>query len=434
MDTKKRFSSSLATVLTMVGVSVGLGNVWRFPYMMGKFGGSAFLLLYMVFTLLFAIPSLMSELALGREKRSGPLDTFIALFGNNLGVAVGFLLLITVLVADSYYLVVIGNVAYTSYFSVWHGFNDSNQALFQSGLDNGALQFSITFVILLVSLYIIWLGLNKGIEKISKVFVPFFLATILYLIGNALMLDGAVEKLLIFIKPDIDAITIDVTFAALGQAFFSLGLGGTFLLLYGSYMKNDQSIVKTAVLTGFGDIGAALLASLFIIPTLLVFNMDMTSGPRLIFSTLPTLFSQLPGGRILGSLFLISLTMMAFLSNVAALEVFANALTTSKKVNWSKQKVILILGIIEAILILPSALYPDLIGYLDLIFGSGMQTLGSALCVIGLAWFVGKSKASQQIFGNHNSSFSTIYYSWIKWVIPVVLLLILIVYIYESIS
>lgn len=418
----------------MIGVSVGLGNVWRFPYMMGKYGGSAFLFVYLLFTLIFAIPALMAELALGREKRSGPLDTFKSVFGKQIGTVVGYLLLITVLVADSYYLVVIGNVAYTSYFSVFHGFSQDNDAVFQLGLNNGPLQFVISLGIMLASLYVIWLGLNKGIEKISKIFVPFFLVVILYLIGNALVLEGALDKLLEFIKPDISAITVDVVFAALGQAFFSLGLGGTFLLVYGSYMKRGQNIVRTAFYTGFGDVSAAVLASLFIIPTILVFNMDMTSGPRLIFSTLPKLFSQMPAGRMLGSLFLISLMMIAFLSNIAALEVFSNSMVNQKHSKWSKKKVILLIGIIEASLMLPCALYPELIGYLDLIFGSGMQTLGSALAIIGLAWVVGKSKALKQIFGESSSPYQQAYFSWIKWVMPLILLLILMSYIYTSIS
>ncbi|MBO3697134.1 sodium-dependent transporter [Roseivirga sp. E12] len=434
MNNTPRFTSKLAAILTMVGVSVGLGNVWRFPYMMGQNGGSAFLFIYLIFTLLFAVPALVSELALGRETRKGPLGTFSGIFGGRIGKWIGYLLLLTVLVADSYYLVVIGNVAFSTYFSVAEGFSPETNVFYQEQLGNGVLQLAITFVILLLSLIVIRLGLKRGIERVSKVLVPFFLVVIVYLTFQTLNLDGVGEKLRVFMMPDISAITIDVVFAGLGQTFFSLGLGGTFLLLYGSYMKKDQDIVSVAISTGIGDMGAAILASLFIIPAILVFNLDMTSGPSLLFNTLPELFSQMPMGRWSGSLFLLALTGIAFLSNIAALEVFANALREQRKVKMSKNQIIWLLGIIEAVLIIPSALNPALIGHLDLIFGSGMQTFGSVISIIGLAWFVKRRKALLQVFGEKSEGkIPSIYFLLIKWVIPAILLFILVSYIYSSI-
>lgn len=411
-----------------------MGNVWRFPYMMGQNGGSAFLFIYLIFTLLFAVPALVSELALGRETRKGPLGTFTSIFGARIGKWVGYLLLLTVLVADSYYLVVIGNVAFSAYFSLAQGFSAETNEAYQQGLTNGGLQLLITFIVLLLSMLVIRLGLKRGIERVSKVLVPFFLIVIIYLTIQTLNLEGVGEQLNAFIRPDISAITIDVIFAGLGQTFFSLGLGGTFLLLYGSYMKENQKIVGVAISTGLGDMAAAVLASLFIIPAILVFNLDMTSGPSLLFNTLPELFSQMPMGRFSGSLFLLALTGIAFLSNIAALEVFANALREQTKIKISKNQIIWLLGGIEALLIIPSALKPELIGHLDLIFGSGMQTFGSVISIIGLAWFVKRRKALLQVFGEQSQGIvPTIYFLLIKWVIPAILLLILISYIYSSI-
>lgn len=434
MKNKQRFTTRLGAVLTMVGISVGLGNVWRFPYMMGQNGGSAFLFIYLAFTLLFAIPALMSELALGRETRSGPLGTFRTVFGKPWGQMVGYLLLITVLVADSYYLVVIGNVAYSAYFSIAHGFSNASIPEFQSQLGNGPLQLMITFLILLLSLGLIRLGLRKGIERASRVLVPFFLVTIVYLIFSTLSLEGATDKLKSFLSPELSLIDINTVFAALGQAFFSLGLGGTFMLLYGSYMKKEQSIVSVAVSTGLGDMGAALLASLFIVPAILVYQLDMSAGPNLLFNTLPELFKQMPLGRLSASLFLLALTGIAFLSNIAALEVFANALREQQRVRMSNGQLILLLGLIEAVLIIPSALNPDLIGVLDLVFGSGMQTFGSVLSIIGLAWFIKKHKTITQVFNQNTRGFlPSVYFLLIKWVIPAILLIILVSYIYTSI-
>ena len=416
----------------MIGVSVGLGNVWRFPYMMGKYGGSAFLIMYLIFTVLFAIPALMAEWALGRETRKGPIGAFSAAFGSGLGKPIGYLLILTVLVADSYYLVVIANVIFTTYFSLAHGFTEINMGLFQTQLGNGVLQYVIALATLVACLVVIYRGLNKGIESVSKIFVPFFGVVIIYLVINAFLLEGAPEKFAAFLTPDFSVIKAEQVFAALGQTFFSLGLGGTFLVIYGSYMQREQNLPRAAIATAFGDVGAAVLASLFIVPTVLVFGLDMSQGPTLIFSTLPELFNVMPAGRLLGSAFLLSLCMVAFLSAVAALEVAVGGLTDILKT--SRTKIILALGVVELILMLPSALYPNLIGILDLVFGSGMQVFGSALAVLGVAWGLGKIKTLNQIFGNAKENLSNIYFVWIRWVVPASLLFILISYIYSSLK
>ncbi len=416
----------------MIGVSVGLGNVWRFPYMMGKYGGSAFLIMYLIFTVLFAIPALMAEWALGRETRKGPIGAFSAAFGSGLGKPIGYLLILTVLVADSYYLVVIANVIFTTYFSIAHGFTETSMGLFQTQLGNGVLQYIIAVATLVACLVVIYRGLNKGIESISKIFVPFFGVVIIYLVINAFLLEGAPEKFAAFLNPDFSVIKAEQVFAALGQTFFSLGLGGTFLVIYGSYMQREQNLPRAAIATAFGDVGAAVLASLFIVPTVLVFGLDMSQGPTLIFSTLPELFNVMPAGRLLGSAFLLSLCMVAFLSAVAALEVAVGGLTDILKT--SRTKIILALGGLELMLMLPSALYPKLIGILDLVFGSGMQVFGSALAVLGVVWGLGKIKTLNQIFGGAKENLSNIYFVWIRWVVPVSLLFILISYIYASLK
>lgn len=434
MPNRQLFTSKIATILTMIGVSVGLGNVWRFPYMMGKYGGSAFLFVYLFFTLFFAIPAVMAEWALGRETRKGPIGAFSAVWGPIWGKLIGFLLLFTVLVAASYYMVVVANVLYTTYFSVTYGFNADNQVLFASHLSDGLLQYEIAVGLLIASLYVIYRGLNKGIEAVSKVFVPFFSLVMIYLVVNAFSLEGAPAKFAAFLTPDFSAMKAEHIFAALGQAFFSLGLGGTFLVIYGSYLKDEQDIVGSALITAFGDAGAAVFASLFIVPTILVFGLDMTQGPTLIFSTLPNLFSVLPAGRILGSGFLLALCMMAFLSVVAAMEVIVGGINDGLKNEWSRNKILIVLGFLELLLMLPSSFNPNLIGTLDLIFGSGMQVFGSALAVLGVAWGLGKARGLAQIFGDTGSKWQTIYSVWIRWVVPGGLLFILISYIYTSIQ
>ncbi len=432
MSKRPVFSSSMATVLTMIGVAVGLGNVWRFPYMMGRYGGSAFLLVYLLFTIIFATPALMGEIALGRETKEGPIGAFSKALGKKWGRGIGYILLLTIMMASSYYVVVIANVVYTAFYAMVYGFEGGNIAGYEAQLNNGWLQFAIAVAIFSTCLLIIYRGLNKGIELVSKIFVPFFLLAILYLIYTAFSLEGAPQYFQEFLKPDFSSLTATNIFAALGQAFYSLGLGGTFMLVYGSYLKDNQNIPKTAFLTNIGDVGAALLASLFIVPTVLVFGVDITSGPRLIFSTLPHLFGEMGGGQWVGLLFMLALSLVAMLSLIGAFEVAANEIIAISKQKWSRKKTIIIVGLIQFILVLPSALNPNLIGVLDLVFGSGMQVIGSGLALIALSWGMGKMKVLGQVFGGVSSPISQFYFHWIRWVVPAVLLIVLIGYIYSS--
>ncbi len=416
----------------MMGVSIGLGNVWRFPYMMGQYGGSAFLLVYLFFTLTFAVPAVMAEWALGKNTRSGPLGAFSAVWGSTIGKGIGYLLLLTVAVANSYYLVVIANVLYSTYFSLFKGFAPGNLAQFDRGLNLAWLQCGIGVATLAGSLWIIHRGLKDGIEMVSKRFVPFFFLIVLMLIFNTLRLEGAAAKMITFLKPDFSVLRTEHVFAALGQSFFSLGLGGTFLLMYGSYLRDDENLFTGALFTGLGDASAALLASMFIMPAILVFGLDMTAGPQLLFNTLPALFSEMWGGRILGTFFLLALAMVALLSNLAALEVLAGSVSDSLKKSFSKKRLLWTIGILEAALMLPSSLDPGLIGTLDLVFGSGMQTLGSAIAAVSLAWGFSRTKALVSVFGASSGKGAALYFYWIRWVLPATLFFILITYLYNT--
>jgi len=413
----------------MVGVAVGLGNVWRFPYMMGQFGGSAFLFVYLGFVLLFAIPALMGEWALGRETRRGPMGAFPAALGPA-GRWIGVVLVITVLVANSYYLVVVANVAYTAVFSLLFGFSESTQSRFDAGLSAGALQAGVGLLMVGLAMYVLYRGLKRGIERVSNVFVPFFGVVVLYLIVASLRLPDAVSHLASFLRPDFGAMTATNVFAAMGQAFFSLSLGGTFYLIYGSYLRDEEKIAPSAIVTGLGDASAALLAALFIVPTTLVFGLDLETGPRLIFVTLPHLFAEIPGGRVLGTAFLIALWMVAFLSSLAAFQVLLGTLTDTAKI--SVGKAVVLVGTVEACLMVPTALHPEWIGVLDLIFGSGMQVLGSGLTLIALTWGLGRAVTISQVFGTKQGILPAVFFQWIRWVVPVALLLTLALFMLNS--
>ena len=428
---RELFSTRIAATLTMIGVAVGLGNVWRFPYMMGQYGGSAFLVVYIVFVLVFAIPAVTAEWSLGRYTRHGPIGAMERAFGP-LGRWFGYLLVLTLFIASTYYTVIVANVAFTAFFAVTSGFTEATIPVYADELSNGPLQAAVSILVIIAALWVIHRGVINGIQRVSKLFVPLFGVMIITLIFMTLRLPGATTALGKFLQPDFSLLTPTSLFAALGQAFFSLSLGGTMYVVYGSYLRDDANIPRTAVAASFGDAGAALLASLFIVPTVLVLGINLQAGPMLIFETLPRMFSEIPAGRVIGAVFLIGLWMMAFLSTIAAFQVVAAALTDSFKMSLTKA--VLVLGIAEAILMLPSALHPEIIGTLDLIFGSGMQMLGSGLAIIALLWGCDKVVAATQIFGGRTDGLRTVYLAWLKWVVPGVLGIMLVMYVVDSIG
>ncbi len=415
----------------MIGVAVGLGNVWRFPYMMGQYGGSAFLFVYLGCVLLFAIPALSAEWALGRATRKGPIGALREAFGFVPGTLAGGLLLVTVTIAVSYYLLIVGQILYTAFMSVTRGFDPTGIAVFETGLGNARLQYAIGLAVLYAGLFVIYRGLGRGIETSSKLIVPFFGVTVVYLVCYSLLLPGALEKFADFLKPDFTQLGPAEIFAAMGQAFFSMGLGGTYMLVYGSYLSDRARIPGDAAITGLGDTSASLLAALFLVPAMLVFGLDMSSGPGLLFATLPRLFGQMPAGELLGSAFLLALALIAFLSAVAALEVIVAGLSGSDLpgLRLSRGRIIAAAAVVETIIMLPSALHPPLIGRLDLIFGSGMQVLGSALAVLALTWCMRPEAGQRQIFGDKRGWLRSAYFHWLRWVVPAALLFVLLNYV-----
>ena len=389
----------------MIGVAVGLGNVWRFPYMMGEYGGSAFLIMYLIFTLLLAIPAMTAEWTLGRETGKGPIGALSKVWGSKWGTRIGALLVFTMVVSTSYYIVVIGNIAFTAFFSAVNGFSEETFSEFDAQFADGWLQFGFALGVLLAATFVLYKGVRNGIEAVSRLFVPLFALVIIYLVVNALFLPGAPEKFASFLRPDFSVLEVEHVFAALGQAFFSLGLAGTIMVIYGSYMSPTQNIPRAAAFTALGDVCAAFLASLFIVPTILVFDLNLSQGPTLVFSTLPKLFSVMPGGRLLGSGFLLALTLIAFLSALGALEAIVGSISDQLRIKSGRNRVIVAVLFVEAAVMLPSSLDPDIVGTLDLIFGSGMQMLGSMIAVVTVAWKIGRLKTKLQIFGSAQ-------YSW----------------------
>ncbi len=411
----------------MVGVAVGLGNVWRFPYMVGRFGGAAFVLVYLVAVLAIGIPALMTEWTLGRHTRRGPVGAFERA-GLPWGKVVGWFFFFVVTAATAYYTNVVGWVLYYAVGEVVQavGISWDQSAILppDSGFHAKSffLQLGFTTLVIVGCAVVLVRGLRRGIEPVSRILIPVLFGTLFVLIVRSLTLPGSSEGLRWYIlKVDFAAITPTVIVAAMGQAVFSLSLGGTFMVVYGSYLDHHASLRRSAVWTAFGDTTAGLLAGLAIFPAVFALGLTPGSGPGLVFATLPGVFEALPAGWIFGFLFFVGLLGGAYLSDVAAFEVLIAGVTDNTRL--SRRRAVWLMAGVVLLFAIPPMINTNIFVPWDLTFGSGMQTLGVLLAVLTVGWAVPRARALREL-GADRSPAGIWLYLWIRFAIPVAMSLI----------
>ncbi len=419
---RDRFASRIGTVLTMVGVAVGLGNVWRFPYMVGQFGGGAFVALYVGLVALVGIPALMAEWTLGRQTRRGTVGAFEQA-GLPGGRPLGWFFFLVVAAATAYYTNVVG----------WVGFYALSQVLGTVGveLDAGAVlpaaeqpiggsvlrQLACTGVIIGLCAWVLLRGLQSGIERVSRFIMPLVFGCLLLLVLRSVTLPGAGEGLEWYLgRFAWSEVTPGVVVAALGQAVFSLSLGGTFMVVYGSYLPDGEPLLGNALATAGGDAAAGLLAGLAIFPAVFALGGTPASGPGLIFSTLPSVFAAMPWGGVFGLVFFVALGGAAYLSDVAAFEVLVRGLTDNTTL--SRRRAVWTVAGVVGLLAIPPMLSMRVFTPWDLTFGSGMQTLGLLLAVLTTGWWLNRSAALKGMLGEEDGSAPRLLWIWIRFVIP----------------
>lgn len=238
-----------------------------------------------------------------------------------------------------------------------------------------------------------------------------------------LSLPGATDGLAFYLRPDWGRVSGMTILAAMGQIFFSLGLGSTWIFIYGSYMSKDQGVVRGAVYTAFGDTVASLIAGLVVLPLAFVFNVSPSSGPPLMFITLPEIFRQLHYGRLISILFFTALLLAALLSAIPGFEIFIDALGNY---GISRREAAVLMGVIELVLGIPSILSLDILLYNDLVWGSTMLPIASLFSIIAFGWFVGSTKILKELGIERGSTTWKVLYYWVRIAMPVMVILILI--------
>lgn len=418
---RETFGSRLGVLATMVGLAVGLGNVWRFPYMVGQFGGAAFVLVYLALAVLVGIPALMGEWSLGRHTRLGTLGAYERI-GVPGGRWLGWLLCLIVWAAVAYYTNAIGWVLFHAVgeaaLAVGRGFDPSVILPPATGVSPPSLGLQLLFMVgvLTVEAMVILRGVRAGIERLSTVVTPILFVTLLLVIARSVTLPGAGEGIAWLFAFQPDQVTAAVVIAALGQLVFSIGLGGTLMVVYGSYLSEDTDIRADAAFTVLGDTGAGLLAGLAIFPAVFALGLEPGSGPGLLFETLPQIFQRLPVGWLFGLLFFGGLFGAALLSGIAAYEVLVAGFTDH--LGWSRRRATWTVYVGSLILAVPPMINLEIFVPWDLTFGSGGQTVGTLVSVLTVGWVMRRAVLLEEIAGPHPSPSDRLLVWWLRWVVP----------------
>jgi len=429
-DFSKRdsFGSKLGVIAAAAGSAIGLGNIWRFPYVLGENGGGAFLLVYLIIVFAIGIPVMMSELVIGRRTQRNPVGAFKKLAPGKPWYLVGLMGVVSAFLILAFYTAVSGWTLEYLYQTIIGGFRGKSSAeltsmfeAFRADSLRPALWFSI---FMLATAGIVLGGVRKGIEKSTKIMMPLLFLLLLIMCVKALSLPGAGKGLDFLLRPDFSKVTGNVVLKALGQVFFSLSIGMGTIITYGSYIQRDNNLANTAVQVSLIDTLVAVLAGVAIFPAVFAFGISPSSGEALTFIVLPGIFQQMTGGMVFAFMFFLLLALAALTSTISVLEVIVAYL--SEQLQLSRKVAIVLALLSEFILGISASLSMGLTKNIKL-FGLNLFDLfntatanillpvGGLLIVIFLGWFLPGRDVRDEL--SNSESLRARYYQLFRFVI-----------------
>lgn len=450
---EKGFSGSLGFVLAAAGSAVGVGNIWRFPYLCAKDGGGLFLLIYLILVLTFGFTLLTTDVAIGRRTKQNAMHAYASL--NQKWSFLGLLTFLVPTLIMTYYSVIGGWILkYLSAYVVSDGTEAAAEGYFTGFITSQYAPVVFTLIFLAFTAWVVYRGVEKGIEKFSRVIMPGLLILIVIIAVFSLTLthtdaDGTVrtgmQGLALYLKPDFHGLTVkrflEILLDAMSQLFFSLSVSMGIMITYGSYVKDDVNLSKSMNQIEFFDTGVAFLAGMMIIPAVFVFlgTDGMTSGPSLTFISLPKVFEAMGGiGRFVGALFFLMLAFAALTSCVSVMETLvANCM---ELFHQSRKKMCAIVGVyslVTAVLIclgynifyfdlpLPNGSNAQLLDLMDYISNSFLMPFISLLSSILIGWIVGPEWITDEVTKNGEAfPRASLYRFMIRYVVPVIMLIL----------
>lgn len=353
-EKKSGFSTKVGVIMAAAGSAIGLGNIWKFPYETGENGGGAFLIVYLLCVLLFGMPLLMTEFLIGRKAGKSTFSAFREISGSNRWQWLGWLSSFTVLILSGFYFVVTGwcfNYLYEAIFNSYMGMG-SEELLnhFKTNTSNSPRMILCTLIPIAMTAAILWYGVTKGIERLSKILMPLLIIMMIVMAGRVLMLDGSSTGLHFLFAVDFSKITPSVFMNAAGQCFFSLSIGLGLLITYGAYMPKSQDASMTSFQVLFLDTLVALLAGIIIFPAVFAFGFNPAEGPELTFVVLPAVMQKMSLTWLSGVLFFSLLCIAAITSTISLMEVLVVATSEISHGRINRHHSVLITAVLVALL------------------------------------------------------------------------------------
>lgn len=399
------FGSRFGALVALAGSAVGLGNLWRFPYLVGENGGAAFIIIYVLLCFMICLPIFISEFVVGRRAQENAYSAFRDLSGGSAWRYVGLMTVVVPLIVVSYYSVIGGWSVEYLFKSVTFSFTggeSQNQinTMFADFVSSSWLPLLCHTIFLLATAVVVAAGIKGGIEKFSKVMMPLLFVIVLGIAIYSMMLPGARAGLDYLFDPDFSKIDAKACAAALGQAFFSLSIGFGTIMTYASYVSKKENVLFQSIATAGSDLAFALIAGIAIMPAVFAFGLNPQSGPGLVFETLPYVFSQMPAGGFVAILFFVALLVAAVTSSISMFEVGVAYLVEEKKVS-RVAACLIIFGICWVLGALCSLSFGPLsdvhifgrtiFDFFDNLSSNVLMTLGSLLTVLFVGWRLKKT-------------------------------------------
>lgn len=399
------FGSRFGALVAMAGSAVGLGNLWRFPYLVGENGGAAFIIIYIMMVFFLCLPIFISEFVVGRRSQQNAYAAFRDLSGGSAWKWVGMFTVIVPLIVLSYYSVIGGWSVEYLLKSITFTFTDGDtrttmSTMFTDFVSSTWMPIIMHTVFLFATTLIVMVGIKDGIEKFSKVMMPLLFFMVLAIAVYSLTLPGAGRGVDYLFKPDFSKIDGHTFAAALGQAFFSLSLGFGTIMTYASYVDKKENPLFQSTATAVSDLMFALIAGVAIMPAVFAFGLDPQSGPGLVFETLPYVFSQMPAGGVIAIAFFMALLVAALTSSISMLEVAVAYLVEEKGLKRVSASLIVfaacwVVGVLCSLSFGPLSGVKiaglSIFDFFDSISSNILMTLGSLMTVLFVGWRLKKT-------------------------------------------
>ncbi len=433
---KKRdgFGSKLGIVAAAAGSAIGLGNIYRFPCEVGNNGGAAFILVYLAIVVFLGIPVMLSELVIGRHSQSNSVGAFKKLAPKTAWPLVGYMGVICGFLIFAFYSTVSGWTLEYIVKAVTNSFKGKDMAAieqeFSAFHNKGWLNVMWQAVFIFLTGFVVFRGVQNGIEKFAKILMPLLLLILIILGVRSMTLPGAKEGMAFLFKPDFSKITGKVFISALGQGFFSLSMGMGVLITYGSYIKKNDNLTTTALSVTLSDTLVAILAGIVIFPAAFSFGVKPTAGMGLVFNTIPMIFNQMPGGYFFCIIFFVLLAIAALTSTISLLEVVVAYISEELHVKrqWATVvacAVTLLVGAFASLSLMENT--PFTIGgktvfdAMDFVSSNVLLPLGGMLIVVFVGWKLGKAKFFSEMTneGKIKSPLKSVVFFVIRYVAPI---------------